>query len=410
MDYNTLLDLVVDLGYRLAMHGAETFRIEESINRILAAYGIEAEAFAIPNYLMVSIKSPDGKPITRMRRIGYHGNDLDTVERYSNLSRRICAEKPDPTEAIAWMKQTDASKHKYSLPMYLAGHFLGACGFSVFFGGTLIDSLCAGICGILIGLVHRLTNHLKVNPFFSTIASAFIMAFAAYAMGMIGIANNTDTVVIGALMILVPGLLITNAMRDIIFGDTNSGTNRIVQVLLVAAAIALGTGTAWNFSNVLWGISANTAPVDYLIWIQLLACAVGCLGFSIIFNIQFPGCFLCVLGGVFAWGTYCLVLHFGGGDIAAYFFAALVAAMYSEIMARIRKYPAISYLVVSIFPLIPGAGIYYSTNRLVLGDMTGFANQGTHTVAIAGALAVGILMVSTLVRLWGEWRQKKKCA
>ena len=86
MDYNTLLDMVAELGYRLAMCGAETFRIEESANRILASYGIGSEAFAIPNCLIVSIETADGKPMTRMRRIGHHGNDMDGVEKFSALS------------------------------------------------------------------------------------------------------------------------------------------------------------------------------------------------------------------------------------------------------------------------------------------------------------------------------------
>ena len=90
MEYNLLLDLATDLGYRLAMSGAETFRVEESINRLLSAYGIPSETFAIPNCVTVSILTETGKPITRMRRIGVHGNDLDSVEKYNNLCRRIC--------------------------------------------------------------------------------------------------------------------------------------------------------------------------------------------------------------------------------------------------------------------------------------------------------------------------------
>lgn len=80
MEYNLLLDLATDLGHRLAMAGAETFRVEESINRLLSAYGIPSETFAIPNCVTVSILTETGKPITRMRRIGVHGNDLDSVE------------------------------------------------------------------------------------------------------------------------------------------------------------------------------------------------------------------------------------------------------------------------------------------------------------------------------------------
>jgi len=408
MEYNTLLELVAELGYNLAMSGAETFRIEDSINRILSAYGIESEVFAIPNCITISICTPDGISATRMRRIGYHGNDLDAVEKYNSLSRRICLEKPAPAEAMQWLQNTNTSRIHYTLPMHLLGHILGAAGFAIFFGGTLVDALCAGVCGTLLGLTDHFLDRFKTNQFFRTIACAFIMAMIAYITGVLGIANNIDTVVIGALMILVPGLIFTNAMRDIIFGDTNSGTNRIVQVLLIAAAIALGTGAAWNFSKLLWEIPPSPPVISHGFLVQCLAVFVGCLGFSIIFNIHGHGTYLCVLGGILAWAVYCLSIHLGTSELIAYFFSALVAATYSETMARIRKYPAISYLVVSIFPLIPGAGIYYTTNHLVVGDMAGFTAKGGTTIAIAGVIAVGILLISTIMRLFSELRQPKR--
>ena len=92
--------------------------------------------------------------------------------------------------------------------------------------------------------------------------------------------------------------------------------------------------------------------------------------------------------------------HLTGDDLAAYFFADAVASLYSEIMARIRKYPAISYLVISIFPLIPGASIYYTMKFAVQDDMSAFADKGMHTIAIAGVIAVGVLLISTLFRMW----------
>ena len=408
MDYNTLLDVVADLSYRLGMCGAETYRIEESVNRIMAAYHIQSEVFAIPNCLTISITTPDGHLMTRMRRIGHHGNDLDGVEQYSNLSRKICAEHPDPAIAASWLSDLDHRRVKYPNSVILFGNFISSVGFAILFGGSIIDAVCAGICGLLVGVASILMNYLKVNPFFSTIASAFFMAFVAYCLGIAGIADNTDAVVIGALMLLVPGLLITNAMRDIIFGDTNSGVNRIVQVLLVAAAIALGTGAAWNLSSGLIGYCANAAPINYSFIIQIAGAMLGCLGFSLIFNIHGKGIILCVIGGGLSWLVYIASLHFGCGDITAYFFAAIICAVYAESMARIRKYPAISYLVTAIFPLIPGAGVYYTTNHLVRGDMEKFVSQGIHTLAIAGAIAVGILMVSTMVHLWTVWRTYNK--
>lgn len=407
MEYSKLLDIATELGYQLAMSGAETFRVEESVVRMLSAYDIEAEVFAIPNCLHISIEPVIGRPLTRMRRIGIHGNDLDAVERYSGLSRKICAQRPAPEIAAQWLQDAIRTKRQYSMPVYFAGNFMGAFGFALLFGGSLADALCSGICGIIVGLVNRLMEKLGANQFFRIITASFLMALPAYGMGVLGLAPNPDAVVIGALMILVPGLLFTNAMRDIIYGDTNSGINRVVQVLLVALAIALGTASAWQLSAGLWGIAIPEENITYSYLFQSAACFISCLGFAILFNIHGPGGLLCALGGVLTWLVYLVTLELTGNDYSAYFWGTLVASLYAEIMARIRKYPAISYLVVSIFPLIPGAGVYYAMNYAVNGLNNKFAEQGMHTAAIAGIMAVAILLASTSVRILSTWKRKK---
>lgn len=407
MEYSKLLDLATDLGYELAMSGAETFRVEESITLVLKAYDIDAEVFVIPNTMHISIEPIIGRPLTRMRRIANHGTDLDAVERFSGLSRRICTQKPAPEIAAQWLSEAKAQYRSYKLPMYYLGNFLAAFGFAMLFGGTFADGFCSGLCGLVVGLTTRWLNRLEANPFFRTIAAAFLMALLAYTSVTVGLAHNTGCVIIGALMLLVPGLLFTNAMRDIIYGDTNSGINRIVQVLLIALAIALGTAAAWNVAAWLWGVPVETPVVEHNLPLQCLVCGIACLGFSILFNIFAPGSFLCALGGVLSWAVYILTLRWTGSDITAYFWSAAAASLYSEIMARIRKYPAISYLVISIIPLIPGAGVYYTMNHAVQGRMEQFASQGMHTAAIAGIMAVGILLISTSFRLFSIWKRRR---
>ena len=406
MDYQTLLDLVVELGYRLSMCGAETFRVEESINRILSAYGIQSEAYAIPNCLIVSIETPEGKPMTRMRRIGHHGNDLDGVEKYNSLSRMICQTAPTPATAAKWLEETDRSLSTYRFRSILVGNFFGAFGFSFLFGGTLLDTFVAGCCGILVGFINRFLNHLETNQFFRTILASFLMAVPPYVLAALGLTDNADAVIISTIMLLVPGLLFVNALRDIIYGDTNSGINRIIQVLLIAAALCLGTGSAWTLVHGLLTVPVSPDPVVYSVPIQLLGCFIGCWGFSVLFNIHGPGMLLCTLGGVITWLVYLLLLDMGHDDITAYLLATIIAAVYAEVMARIRKCPAIAYLVVSIFPLIPGASVYYTMNYAVRGEMASFADQGMHTIAIAGIMAVGMLLVSTTMRLITTWRSK----
>ena len=399
MDYNTLLDLATDLGYHLAMSGAETFRVEDSVSRVLQAYDIQSEVFAIPNCLTVSIEAHDGQILTRMRRIGFHGNDMDSVARYSNLSRAICAQKPSPTEAMQWLAQTQASCRKYSVYLELLGHFLGAFGFSMVFGGNLLDALFGGICGLVIGIISLFMGRFKVNQFFTIIAASFAMAIVAYASAALGLPINPDMVNIGALMLLVPGFLFTNAMRDIIFGDTNSGTNRIVQVLLIAVGIVLGTAAAWNVAAAVWAPPVSIAGANIGLVYGCIGCLIGCFGFSIVFNIHGVSSLFCTLGGIITWLVYALCLNWGCSSLISILMGTLFAAAYSETMARIRKNPALSYLAVGIFPLLPGAGIYYTMNYAVHGDMNMFVSKGMHTAAEAGVMAVAILLVSTIVRL-----------
>lgn len=408
MDYYKLLDFATDLGYELSMSGAETYRVEESVYRILTAYGVESEVFAIPNCLIVSITSAEGHPLTYMRRIGIHGNDLDAVERYSALGRRICAEKPDPKEAVELLKQCrEGCKHHHWLAVLL-GYFLGSAAFGIFFGGHLLDALIGGLGGMVAGGSIMFMDRFKANNFFKTMLGAFPLAFIPYIFGSLGIIGNPDAAIIGAVMTLIPGLLFTYAMRDIIFGDTNSGVNRIVQVLLIALAISCGTAFAWNAATAIWGEPVSAAGISYGYIVESLACCVGCLGFSFLFNVRGKGLILCMVGAVLCWGVYCLVLLAGGDDNSAMLFGSIFSAIYAEIMARVRKCPAIGFLIMALLPLIPGSSLYYTMNYAVRGEMALFGTKGLSTIVLAGLMAAGVLLVSTSVRMWTVWKFEHK--
>lgn len=401
MDYYLLTDLAATMGYHLAMSGAETFRVEDTIHRILLAYGVECEVFAIPNSVSVSLEAANGKPLMIMRRIGFHGNDLEKMEKLNALSRQICAKKPAVDEAMEWLHETLASCRTYSTGAFYLGNVLVGIGFCLVFGGALSDCLWAGLIGLIIGLVTRFMDRREANPFFSTILASCLMALPAYAAAGLGWLKSPDAAIIGALMLLVPGLLITNSMRDIIYGDTNSGIFRIVQVVLTALAIALGTAAAWRLTAGLYGQTASAA-MSWPAWAQAAAVFVGCCGFCILFNVHGRGLVLCIIGGAAAWMVYLLCSALGCDVYAANLFAAVFAALYAEIMARVRKCPATPYLVIATIPMLPGAGVYYTMSLGLEGSMMASVAKGLQTIGIAGSLAVGILLVSTVFRLIGR--------
>lgn len=398
MDYYLLTDLAATMGYHLAMSGAETFRVEDTIHRILRAYGVECEVFAIPNCVSVSLEAANGKPLMIMKRIGFHGNDLEALEKLNALSRRICAERPDVDEAMAWLEETMQACRSYSTGVFYLGSVLVGLGFCLVFGGTLLDCLWAGAMGLIIGLITHFMDKQEANPFFSTLLAACCMALPAYIAAGLGLMDSPDAAIIGALMILVPGLPITNSMRDIIYGDTNSGIIRVVQVILTALAIALGTAAAWHLTTGVYGLTGSTT-VSWHPLAQAIAVFVGCCGFCILFNVHGRGCVLCIIGGVATWMLYLLWGALGCDIYAANLFAALFAALYAEVMARVRKCPSMPYLVITILPLLPGAGVYYTMSLGLEGNMMDAVAKGLETIGVAGALAVGILLVSSVFRI-----------
>ena len=179
LDYDKLLTLSSDLGYHLLLSGAEIYRVEESIQRLLWAYGVqEADPFVIPNCIIVSMVTPEGRSMTQVRRMPSHGTDIDLLECFNDLCRHLCVEKPDLDEARVRLEAARKACRSYSLPAILASYFMGTAAFALFFKGSLRDSLCAGICGVIIGLV----------------VSALVWVFARPLMGIFVEAKEVEVI------------------------------------------------------------------------------------------------------------------------------------------------------------------------------------------------------------------------
>ena len=126
MEYDKLLNLGSELGRSLMYSGAEIFRVEESVARLLTAYGLEPQVFAIPNCLIVSIDTPDGKPMTRMCRIGPHGTDIELLEYCNDLCRKLCTNPIPVDEALAVLREGSRKQRKFSARVVLLGYILAA--------------------------------------------------------------------------------------------------------------------------------------------------------------------------------------------------------------------------------------------------------------------------------------------
>lgn len=243
-EYQRLLNTAIDLGHFLLEAGAEIYRVEESIQLVLYAYGAKhVDVFAIHNSIIVTLTLADDTCLTRMRRIYTRGTNYQRVEELNHLSRYICQERPPVEQFAQLLKQIRRQKVYADWAMVAAFAGIGF-SFTLFFGGNLRDALIATVAGAVVRVVMEQMEHLRTNGFFINLICSFIVTMGALLAVRYQLADHSDKIIIGTLMSLVPGVAITNSIRDVIAGDLMAGMMKAVEALLVALALALGTGMA----------------------------------------------------------------------------------------------------------------------------------------------------------------------
>ena len=406
MDYDKLLDGCCRVGAELVRCGGEIRRAEDTVRRLLAAYGLAGEVFAVPNCVWVSVFAPDGRAHTVMRRVPAIVTDIDGIERWNGLSRRLCAAPPaDPAELSTRCDEIKAQLRPYPAAARLAGYFLGAFFFALFFYGGWAEAAAAGLAGLASGVALVLLERARANGFLTTLAAAFVLGAAACGLTALGAPINLEMTMAGGLMVLVPGLVFTNFMSNLFTGDMLSGLTTFARALLSASAIALGAGAAMALFRGLWPVQAGGSTAAYPPAVSCLLALVACLGFCLPANAQGIGAVLCGLGGALGWAVYLLLSGLGANIFLANLLAAVAISVWSEAMARRRRCPATSYLVIGIFPLVPGLTVYQAMDYGLRGHTELFWNTFFRTFGIAGCLALGLLLVSASLQLWRRRRR-----
>ncbi len=235
-----LLDCACKLGRSLLENGGEIYRVEQAINFFMKAYGIEnPQVFAIPATIIVTINNEEGKAITQLERVTGSSQNMDRLHKVNDLCRKVCETTPSPEYIYAELDKIHKRKI-YSFVQVMIAYGVASAFFCYFWGGNTGDAIVAFIAGIGTEYCLKYLDKVQANIFFSNMVSSVVIAVIAIAGMVTGLGSNIDMIIIGAIMTLVPGVGITNIMRDIISGDVITGTTKIAQVMLIAIAIAVG--------------------------------------------------------------------------------------------------------------------------------------------------------------------------
>jgi uncharacterized membrane protein YjjP (DUF1212 family) len=242
MDTNKIAHTAVYAGRIILENGGETYRVEDTILRILAAYNLkEADSFVTPTGIMVSVTDQYGQIVTIVKRIRKRTVDLEKISRVNDLSRKIKIKGMTTDNVREELIAIDNLK-RYDTKTTIIFSALAAASFTLLFGGNLKDFLASFLIGGIIKYMAIVLSNLSINDFFINILGGILAAIFAIISTSFNLSDNLDKVIIGSIMLLVPGLSITNAIRDTIAGDLVAGITRAIEAILVAAAIAVGTG------------------------------------------------------------------------------------------------------------------------------------------------------------------------
>lgn len=243
MKMEKLLNFGCEVGRQLVQNGAEIYRVEESIQRLLAAYGCtQTEVFAIPSFIVLNIQTEE-RNYTKAVRTSTASMNLHKLHRLNALCRDLCRETPDLEEAQRRFQEI-MDEPWYSDSAKLLASGMVAFFYTVFWGGAFLDAVVAFPCGLLVRKVVTFMSRFRANVFFTNLFTSMVMAILPLALSMVGVPVQTDKTIIGTIMLLVPGLAITNMIRDVLAGDFLTAVTRFAEVLIVAMGISIGVAIA----------------------------------------------------------------------------------------------------------------------------------------------------------------------
>ena len=242
-EYDNLLSSILDIGECLLKNGAEVSRIEDTISRLCLAYGFDnINVFTITSSIVVTVRRPNGRTETQTRRIFDRNTDLGEVEKINSLSRRVCADPPSPARLEEMVREAENHSGDIRHLTLITALIYAAVSavFAVFFGGNGADALAASLSGIFLFAILSAGRRLRIN---SLLLNLIVSAFTALAVILLmsaGIGVHADKICIGNIMLVIPGVQLMTALRDMINGDTLAGTLNFMEAILKALAVAMG--------------------------------------------------------------------------------------------------------------------------------------------------------------------------
>lgn len=253
--YEKILNFAVHTGELMLKSGAETYRVEDTITRILEKHSFcSVNTFVIPTGIMVTVEGESYALLTKVVRVKNRGTRLDRIEKLNQLSRDYVNDIISIDEAIERLHEIrNSSSYKPRTIIFWIG--VSCSFFSIMFNGGPIEFILSFFIGVLVGfLQYDLTKKGIVNFFVLFICSLCLGFSVMLCQALFSNVIDIEPIIIGGIMPLLPGVAFTTAVRDAIGDELLSGISRGVEALLMAVALATGIGVSLSISYYLGGL------------------------------------------------------------------------------------------------------------------------------------------------------------
>lgn len=405
-----VLEVASEAGHILLENGAEISRVEDTMERISSHYGVHTgHFFVLSNGIFTTSSS---NKYANVEFIPIRGIQLSKVVEVNRLSYRIAADKVSLTQARA---ELDAIRDEPMKPAWeqIVGSAFGAAGFCAVFGGGFMDCAAAFVVGTLLYLFLLFVSSRYLSKIVGGICNSLVATLLCLASYRLGFGSSLSNIIIGAIMPLIPGVPFVNGVRDLADSDYIAGTTRLTDAMLGFFCIALGVGTSFVLDGSIFqgmielkGVTVN-AETAGLGW-QTLAAFIGTFAFAILFGVPRQQYATCGIIGAIGWAAFLIMTRAGiAGTMVSITFSTVLICLMSRMVAVWDKCPSTVYLLCGIFPLVPGAGIFWFTYYLVaekfrLSMTTGF-NAGMAAIAIV----LGIILAMEFPQRWFSKLRRK---
>ena len=396
MNYERILEGILDIGEAMLCSGAENFRLDDTLYGMCKSYGFERyDVFAIPSNIQITVKTPDGEFLTQIRHIESTGINYDRLDYLNNLARYGCRNTPDADELHEKFLEVMNREEQPLILTYAAG-IMGGTGFAVFFGCGLMDALVASLVSLMIVFVGNWLGKRESNLLIYNLILVFLAEVVIIGMDFLGIGTHQDRIMIGIVMLLISALSTTNGIREMLQRDFISGLINIMNSILGAAGIAFGIAIAMRL---LGGGDSDGYVLNHNVGIKLISCTVACVGFALLFKIKGKQVIYSGSWAFFTWAIYLVVYEVWPSNFGATMAGAIFVAAYAFIMSRVNKAPATIFLTASAFPLIPGPNLYYMMYGWVSADSAMAGREMDLLLETCLAIALGFLIVDVVSRI-----------